>query len=171
MHKLNLDRQDLYKIIKEVSSDLLDDLDQHEVVRLDIQSNTELWYYTENSYSLSFNQHQLLKWLQQDYLNDWGFIKSIDSLEFYYDQSGEPAAKVEFTANWVDEDDIDVIVSKLGRHSNNWAVLIFYGDELTLVKKGLHEYEAHDLCTELSTDLSDWNITELIRSEGFEKYV
>ena len=166
----NLNQQDIYKAIKEVSADLLEEVAQHQIVSVSFKSKTELWFYTEDDYGFNFQEHNLLKWLQSDYLNDWGFVKSIDYLEFYYDKSGNPAATIKYTIEWIDEDNTEVVVNKLNIKDDGWAVLIFYGEELTLAKKNLYYHEAQSICTELSADLSDWNITELIRSEGFEKY-
>ena len=161
MSTRNLNQHDLYNILQELTDHTLTNFKC---------INKELYYYIDTINGKYLEKENILQWLQQDYLNDWGFVKSIDHLEFYYDKSGNPAATIEYTINWIYEDDTEIAVSKLARGDKGWAVLIFYGDELTLVKKDLYEYEAHDLCTELSTDLSDWNITELIRSEGFEKY-
>ena len=158
----NLNKQDIQNLLEQGPKPL---------VEFEL-NNTHLYAIFEDDQLYSYmDRERLLPYLQQEYLNDWGFVKSIDHLEFYYDKSIEPAATIKYTINWIDEDDTEIAVSKLSRGDKGWAVLIFYEDELTLIKKDLYEYEAHGISVELSADLSEWNITELIRSEGFEKYV
>lgn len=108
----------------------------------------------------------LLSYLQDYYIDDCCFVKSIDLIDFYY-KDNKVEGTIKYTSVWVHEDEIEVAVSQLSRGSSGWAVLIFYGDELTLIRDKLTKKEAE---WQKSLKPEQDKISLLIKDCGYRKY-
>lgn len=112
-----------------------------------------------------------LTYLKDFYIDDWHFVKSIDFIEFYYNKSDEVEGTIKYTAIDVTEDEIEVAVSQLSRGESGWAVLIFYGDELTLINDKLNMDSACYWLAKLQDQgLDEYPITHLIKDFDFRKF-
>jgi hypothetical protein len=125
------------------------------------------WKVPGSEYIGCVRPDDFLSYLKNFYIDDWHFVKSIDLIDFYYNIYYNVEGTIKYTAVNVTKDEIEVAVSQLSRGSSGWAVLIFYGDELTLIKDKLTKKEAE---WQKSLKPEQDEISLLIKDCGYRKY-